>query len=229
MSSTTHGEVVLLDGETLSIEMLYALGDGTHRIDLTAEAWERVGASRAVVEMVLSSGQVWRDPTAPCELHDSVIRYERSRKEIERSRVLIWGCLACPIDAISLSLALVRSRMASTLASVSSPIPSLPVTSCNSYKRTSFARMRLVTVSLYHSLEYAFDTMMIPARSSRERLMPTMDCAAGAAVVRAAHQRTRQRLQRYLARDLGANDRRMEHVADATSTDQGIVHRGDYS
>lgn len=51
--------VILLDGNSLSPEVLISqLGSGRSQIDLTAEAWERVVRSRAVVEEMLESKTV---------------------------------------------------------------------------------------------------------------------------------------------------------------------------
>jgi histidine ammonia-lyase len=57
--------LVLLDGESLSIETLFALGDGKMHLGLTPEAWQRVSNARAVVDNILTSGKV-------CHAHASV-------------------------------------------------------------------------------------------------------------------------------------------------------------
>ena len=56
--ATTEKETVYLDGYSLDIETLLKLSAGNCRIDLTKESWERVAASRQVVDNILSAGEV---------------------------------------------------------------------------------------------------------------------------------------------------------------------------
>lgn len=50
--------MVLLDGQTLSVETLESLRRGTQKIGLTEEAWQRVEEARSVVEDILQRKEV---------------------------------------------------------------------------------------------------------------------------------------------------------------------------
>eukprot|EP00004_Rigifila_ramosa_P013534 TRINITY_DN3009_c0_g1_i2.p1 TRINITY_DN3009_c0_g1~~TRINITY_DN3009_c0_g1_i2.p1 ORF type:complete len:521 (-),score=141.74 TRINITY_DN3009_c0_g1_i2:59-1621(-) len=50
--------VIALDGDSLTPDELFLLSEGGHRIKLTDDAWDRVGASRALVDQILRSGEV---------------------------------------------------------------------------------------------------------------------------------------------------------------------------
>ena len=56
--ATTEKETVYLDGHSLDIDTLLKLSTGRCRIDLTKDSWERVAASRKVVDNILAAGEV---------------------------------------------------------------------------------------------------------------------------------------------------------------------------
>eukprot|EP01135_Chromosphaera_perkinsii_P009646 Nk52_evm96s1810 gene=Nk52_evmTU96s1810 len=49
-------QTVILDGENLQPEILYELGMGSLKLDLSNEAWERIRASRVVIDDIVSNG-----------------------------------------------------------------------------------------------------------------------------------------------------------------------------
>jgi histidine ammonia-lyase len=55
-SASTLGEVVVLDGRSLSPALVRAVAQGRAKITVEREAWDRLAASRAVVERALAAG-----------------------------------------------------------------------------------------------------------------------------------------------------------------------------
>lgn len=96
----TERETIFLDGETLIPEQLVQLARGTFRIDLSEEAWERVRASRVIIDRILASGEVVYGASVPVpsaqrascagHVHDSCHMLQASILGLATSAA--WSC-----------------------------------------------------------------------------------------------------------------------------------------